>query len=163
MYGAEPWYNNSDDQFNKWGECAKVKNLTIIDGGAQFDLPSIKDVGFMFNGCKNLTSIDVSNFDTSTVTNMASMFSNCSNLTSIDLSNFNTNKVINMDGMFCNCLSLVEIVGTLDLTSCTNVHKMFKNCYELKGVHLKNVPRTLDFTYIGGTEGVTYIIDNYID
>ena len=33
VYGAEPWYNN-DSIYFVWKEHSKVKNLTIIDGGA---------------------------------------------------------------------------------------------------------------------------------
>ena len=94
---------------------------------------------------------------------MSGMFANCKALISLDLSSFDTNKVANMCGMFKGCNLLIEITGVLDLSSCTNVYRMFENCDKLRNVHLKNVPRTLDFEYSGGIEGTTYIIDNYID
>jgi len=46
----------------------------------------------MFDGCSNLTNINLSSFDTKNVTNMGSIFSGCSNLTNINLSSFNTKK-----------------------------------------------------------------------
>lgn len=54
----------------------------------------------MFNDCRSLTSLDVSQFDTSKVTNMGYMFFNCNLLTSLDVSNFNTSNVTRMDTMF---------------------------------------------------------------
>ena len=64
----------------------------------------------MFEGCTNLTNIDLSSFNTQNVTNMEGMFFNCSNLTNIDLSSFNTQKVTKMSGMFDGCYNLKEII-----------------------------------------------------
>jgi len=60
----------------------------------------------MFDGCKSLTNIDLSNFNTQNVINMVSMFSWCNSLKNIDLSNFNTQNVTNMNFMFNCCESL---------------------------------------------------------
>ena len=46
----------------------------------------------MFNNCKSLTSIDLTNFNIENNTNMGFMFSCCSSLTSIDVSNINIKK-----------------------------------------------------------------------
>lgn len=137
-------------------------NLTSIDA-SNFNALDIPRLNRMFSGCTNLTSINLTNFNISKVTNLANMFQYCRKLKSLDVSSFDTNKVANMCGMFCNCNLLIEITGVLDLSSCTNVYRMFENCDKLRNVHLKNVPRTLDFEYSGGIEGTTYIIDNYID
>ena len=157
-YGRKPWYNSY-----QWQDASKVSDLTTINGGAKFSVKNAIDLRSMFEGCSSLTSLDLSNFDTSNVTSMTYMFGNCKALISLDLSSFDTNKVANMCGMFKGCNLLIEITGVLDLSSCTNVYRMFENCDKLRNVHLKNVPRTLDFEYSGGIEGTTYIIDNYID
>ena len=60
----------------------------------------------MFNECKSLKSIDLSNFNTQNVTNMNDMFRECKSLKSIDLSNFNTQNVTNMSDMFKGCIFL---------------------------------------------------------
>ena len=44
-------------------------------------------MGFMFSGCDNLTSLDLSGFDTSQVTNMSDMFNGCYELTNLDMRN----------------------------------------------------------------------------
>ena len=63
-----------------------------------------------FNGCDNLTNINLSNFNTKNVMNMSKMFSNCFKLTNINLSNFNTQNVMNMSGMFSKCNNLTNII-----------------------------------------------------
>ena len=47
----------------------------------------------MFQGCKSLTSINLSSFDTSNVKNMGSMFDKCHSLISLNLSNFDTSSL----------------------------------------------------------------------
>ena len=66
-------------------------------------------MSYMFRGCSDLTSLDLSNFDTSQVTNMSYMFRGCSGLTSLNISNFDTSQVTIMDGMFNGCTSLKTI------------------------------------------------------
>ena len=117
----------------------------------------------MFQYCNKLTGIPNLNIDTSEVTDMALMFDSCYALTNLNLSNFDTSNVTDMYGMFYYCKSLTDFIGSLDLNSCTNVENMFKRCNPNAHIHLKNVPRSLDFSNSGGIKGQQYIIDNYID
>ena len=96
-------------------------------------------------------------------TNMAEFFSGYSLIETLDLSDWDTSNVTIMSLMFVNCIALKSVTGSLDLSSCTNVHSMFLMCNPNANIHLKNVPRSLDFSNSGGTEGQQYIIDNYID
>jgi surface protein len=66
----------------------------------------------MFDGCSNLTTLDLSSFNTSSVTNMNGMFGYCKKLTTLDLSSFNTSAVTNMYSTFYDCTSLTTIIGT---------------------------------------------------
>ena len=63
----------------------------------------------MFNYCKNIKSLDLSNFDTSSVKTMQSMFQSCTNLESLNISSFNTENVYNMSYMFYGCKALTDI------------------------------------------------------
>ena len=64
----------------------------------------------MFQGCKELESLDLSNFDTSNVIDMGYMFNKCNKLKEIKgIDNFNINKVINMDNMFEECSELKNL------------------------------------------------------
>ena len=68
----------------------------------------------MFNGCRGLTSLDVSNFNTSNVINMSYMFAGCSNSTTIYAGcDWSTTNVTNSDNMFNTCTSLVGSMGTV--------------------------------------------------
>ena len=46
----------------------------------------VTTMGYMFNGCNGLTSLDLRSFNTSQVTSMAGMFRGCSKLTQINVS-----------------------------------------------------------------------------
>lgn len=90
----------------------------------------------MFNGCRKLTSLDMSGWNTSKVTDMSYMFNSCSNLTSLDLSHFNTSNVENMSGMFSSCQKLTSL--NLSGLNTSNVHSMgsmFFNCTSLETIN----------------------------
>ena len=82
--------------------CSNLTELNI----SSFDTRKVTDMYNMFSGCTGLTSLDLSHFDTRSVCRINSMFAGCSNLTDLDLSNFSTSKVINMKDMFSDCSSL---------------------------------------------------------
>ena len=48
----------------------------------------------MFNGCKSLISLNLSNFVTSKMENMENMFNGCESLKIIDFSNLDVNSVV---------------------------------------------------------------------
>ena len=95
------------------------------------------------------------------------MFDACIRLPSLNISGMNTISCTDMSYMFAYCTNLQEIIcqDGLDLSSCESVDCMFNGCDSYNGepLHLKNVPRELDFSNIGGTEGTHYVIDNYLD
>jgi surface protein len=93
----------------------------------------------MFKGCTGLTYINLDNFDTSKVTDMESMFEGCSNLTSLNLK-FNTTKVQYMNKMFKDCISLENLYfKNINTSSLGTMHQMFYNCRSLKYVNLYNL------------------------
>ena len=57
-------------------------------------------MSYMFSGCSNLTTLDLSNFDTSNTLNMKNMFTNCNSLISLNLSHFNVSLINNTENMF---------------------------------------------------------------
>ena len=108
---------------NYINEPLKVKEI-IINNISQNDIKRIYDLNTneneikliwdikltttssMFDTCKYIIEIDLSNFDASEVTEMNNMFCSCSSLTSINLSNMETSKVSNMLATFEGCQSL---------------------------------------------------------
>ena len=100
----------------------------------------------------SLTTIEgLENLNTSAVTDMGGMFFGCSNLTSLNLSNFNTSKVTNMEGMFRDCSGLKTIINT-QTWRCEKSQDMFKGCTQLKGA-VKYDASKLDVTMANPTTG----------
>ena len=124
---------------NMFQSCTELPNLNL----SNFNTSSVTSMRYMFMGCNKLTSLDLSNFNTSSVTDMLGMFKNCNKLTSLDLSNFNTSQITSTNYMFQTCEYLQNIIGVLDVISCTTVTKMFDNCYNLQSFTLKNIKRNL--------------------
>ncbi|MBO7433567.1 MAG: BspA family leucine-rich repeat surface protein, partial [Salinivirgaceae bacterium] len=89
-----------------------------------------------FYGFNDMTTIEnIEYLNTSEVTDMSYMFDGCTNLTSLDLNKFNTAKVIGMDYMFDGCTNLETILVANDwtTTSVTTSDNMFNGCTSLKG------------------------------
>ena len=107
-----------------------------------------------FNGCINLTNVDLSNIDTRKVTDMRGMFSGCNSLTGLDLSKFNTEKVSDMSWMFSNCIGLNDLnLSAFDTKKVTNMSYMFNyctglTCLDLSGFNTGNVTDMSDMFYI---------------
>jgi len=87
-----------------------IENLVSIKFLDEFKGKKITSTSYLFEGCFNLTSLDISNLNTEYVEDMSYMFANCRKLTSIDLTNFNTKNVKNMNRMFANCQALKNLL-----------------------------------------------------
>nr|WP_220431722.1 BspA family leucine-rich repeat surface protein [Segatella copri] len=97
------------------------------------------NMGYMFQDCISLMSLDLSHFDTSKVTDMSYMFANCSSLTSLDLSHFDTSKVTGMSYMFANCSKLTTLdLSGWDISKVTYSGKlqMFDRCSKLQTIRM---------------------------
>ena len=112
--------------FSGFSACTSITGLDKLDTSKAVSMSS------MFNGCENLTSLDLSNFNTSGVTSMLEMFNNCKSLTSLDLSNFDTSKVTSMRKMFAGCSGLTSLdLSKFNTAQVTDMYKMFSSCYGL--------------------------------
>ena len=104
-------------------------NLTGIKGIEYLNTENVTNMGFMFNSCKVLTSLNLSNFNTEKVTDMQGMFGECWDLTSLDLTSFNTEKVTNMRQMFYNCSDLTSLnLSNFNTEKVMYMSNMFYNC-----------------------------------
>ena len=94
----------------------------------------------MFQLCKELEYLDLSNFDTSNVNDMEGMFNKCNKLKEIKgINQFNTVKVKNMRVMFHNCYELKYLdLSNFDTSKVTNMIGMFDSCNKLKYLNLLN-------------------------
>ena len=116
-----------------------MTNLTAIEGIENLNTSNVTDMGWMFYGCQNLASLDVSNFDTSNVEYMNSMFCRCQRLTSLNVRNFDTNKVTSMSWMFGYCNSLTSLdVSNFDTSNVKNMYGMFAGCSGLTSLDVSD-------------------------
>lgn len=110
---------------------------TMTEVPDTLDTSGLTTMANMFNGCKSLTSIDLSGFDTSKVTNMSGMFYGCNALTTLDVSKFNTSKVTVMSNMFAGCIALSKLDLTgFDTSNVTTMSGMFNGCNALATLDL---------------------------
>ena len=113
---------------NMFNGCSNITSIDLTG----LDTSRVNNMTNMFNGCSKLTSLDVSGFNTSNVINMSNMFYKCGKLTSLDVSGFNTGNVTNMTNMFNGCGNLTSLdVSGFDTSKVTNMSYMFQNCSKL--------------------------------
>ena len=118
---------------------SSCKNLVTIENISYLNTSEMTDMSYMFYGCENLQSLDVSNFNTESVTDMSVMFRKCKNLQSLDVSNFNTAKVKNMDNMFADCWRLQSLdLSNFNTENVTNMQFMFYWCNNLQSLNVSN-------------------------
>ena len=112
-------------------------NLASITGLEKVNTSKVTTMDYMFDGCRSLTSLDVSNFDWSSVQTMSCMFRRCSGLTNINLDNFNASSATNFVSVFDGCTSLEAInISDANTSSAINMSSMFSGCQALTELNL---------------------------
>lgn len=156
---ADGGVNGSEACRNLFAGCI---SLTAIDFGGAFHTDGCQDMKWMFYGCSELKTLDVTFFDTSRVTMMQAMFRECADLTELDLSSFDTSRVQNMAQMFSSCSELEYIdLSHFDTSSLENMSYMFSACKYLRSVEIGSfdTSRVTDmegvFNYCGELEDLT--------
>ena len=92
---------------NGYGLFSYLNNLQSIDGMEYFDVSDVTLMRSMFQGCSNLSTLDLSNWNTSKVKLMNNMFNGCSNLSTIYVSDlWDTSNLSNSAGMFTGATNL---------------------------------------------------------
>lgn len=88
----------------------------------------------MFSKCYKLESI-IQKFNTINVIHMDNLFEDCKALISIDISNFNIQKVSMLNNFFHNCQNL-KYVNLPIIKNVTSTINMFNGCITLKSINL---------------------------
>lgn len=131
-------YFDTSNVINMGSMFQNCRSLTSLDL-SDFDTSNVTVMTAMFYDCISLTSLDMNNFTTDKVTNMSAMLGNCKALTKVDISYFNTEKVVNMSGMFQNCNNLEILnINSFDTSNVTNMSVMFEECNKLTKLDLSN-------------------------
>lgn len=115
-----------------WFEgCSQLTDIDL----SNLRTSSVKEIARMFSGCANLANIDMSTFTSAQYTSTNSLFKGCSSLTTLDLSTLNTSEVTDMASMFegCGNLSTVLIGNNWETGKVTSSDNMFLDCNKLRG------------------------------
>ena len=93
----------------------------------------VKNMSYMFYGCKDLESLDLSGWDTSNVTDMRWIFCVCEGLKSIDMSGWKTFNVKNMSNMFYDCTNLKSLnLSGWNISNVGYMYGIFNGCDALE-------------------------------
>lgn len=94
----------------------------------------------MFQGCDQMTKVDLSGLDGSLVSSLADMFDGCASLTSVDLGGLSGSSPEEADSMFYGCSSLVSVdLSGINGSSISSLEGMFNSCSELVSVALPDL------------------------
>lgn len=124
----------SGDSNSQWGTYT-LEREKINNGNGD----ALTYLGYAYDHCHKLKSLDISGLDTHNVTNMQNMFCYCLQLPGIlDLRHFNVVKVTTFNSMFYECDQLLEINLTgwnpAALTG-AGLNSMFYNCLSVKHIY----------------------------
>ena len=124
-----------NDMSYMFDNCRSLKNLDL----SNLDTFNLIKMSQTFSNCWSLTSLNFNGFNTSLVTTFMGMFNNCSSLISLDLSSFNTSQVSFLNSMFYFCTSLTSInLSSFNTSNVLTMDKMFFECNKLKSLDLSN-------------------------
>ena len=118
-----------------FNDCKDIKKIDM----SNFVSSQVTSMLNMFTKCSSLVSLDLSHLDTSQVIDMQNMFIYCTNLKYLNVSNFKTSKTKYMTNMFNECNSLTSLdVSNFDTSNVIQMGPMFSGCSNLKSIDLSN-------------------------
>lgn len=119
---------------------SEYKNLTKIEGIDYLDTGSVTSTSNMFQGCRSLTSLDLSNLNLQNVVDASKMFDNCLLLTSLSFGNNDFKNVKDASYMFYQCRSIISLdISKFHMTSVTDTSHMFDGCVLIKNIDAGNI------------------------
>lgn len=127
--------------------CSNLKSVDLT----YMNLQKVEDMSYMFNYCLALKTVYLKGLNTYKVKNMKSMFELCTSLEYLDLSSFNTQKVENVQKMFFECRTLKAIYAStmfvVNITNPTPKADMFSGCYNLASESMSYKPAYVNGDY----------------
>ena len=120
-------------------KCVNIKEIPNLNNLFYYK-NNIKDIGMLFNGCKNLKKINGDKWYADNITNMSYAFNRCESLEEIHLGkNFTSNNVKNMCGLFNGCTKLKNLpsaVSSWEIPNVEDISIMFQGCQALTSVNI---------------------------
>ena len=110
--------------------------LTEIKGIKNLNTSNVSDMAYMFAGCSNLKSVDLTYMNLQNVEDMSYMFYYCLALNTVYLKGLNTYNVKYMNSMFELCKSLEHLdISSFNTQNVKNFQRMFYECNSLKAIY----------------------------
>lgn len=127
--------------------------ITSVTFGSNFHADNLTSTMSMFDGCENLTSVDLANFnaENGTLKNVSYMFKLCRKLPTIEFGDgFNTENATAWDCMFLDCNAATSInVSSLKTFSATSMIQIFQRCNSVRELDLSawDMNKVTNLTY----------------
>lgn len=86
-----------------------LESVEEIIGLENLDISELTSLAYMFAGCKELQSLDLSSWDIGRITDLSGTFAHMEKLKTLNFSNWDTSNVINFSYLFCNTPSLDKL------------------------------------------------------
>ena len=132
-FGENFKVGNVDTMSFMFYHCSSLKSIDVSNWGEASRLYYVNN---LFNGCASLTEFDSTGFIASP-TDMGYMFNGCTNIVSINLSSFTRTGIARYQRLMCDCVHLKEaFIPNFDLSRFTDLNasannpgrsEMFKN------------------------------------
>lgn len=149
--------SNVSDMAYMFAGCSNLKSVDLT----YMNLQNVEDMSYMFYYCLALKTVYLKGLNTYKVKNMNSMFEFCTSLGYLDLSSFNTQNVQNFQKMFYECRSLKAIYASpmfvVNITKPTSKADMFSGCFKLAGESMSYNPAYVNGDYAKFDRG--YFLD----
>ena len=137
----------------------KIKNIQFSLRIKLIEKETIDDMSYMFEGCKNLISLeDISNWDTCNIKDMSYMFSKCISLKSLPdiIYKWDISKVTNISGLFHSCdnLSYLPDLSKWNTINIINMKELFYGCkslYSLPDISKWNTNKVINMSQLFST------------
>lgn len=126
-------------------------SLSEIKGIENIDTSSLNVLSGAFEGCKNLTYLNLDNFVGNYPTSIRGIFSGCIKLQEVSLRNLITTNIQDMSSMCMSCDALTQLYlgDNWDMRSVTGTTYMFDYCRNLTTVDgkISNISVNIDLHY----------------
>lgn len=122
---------------------------------ANTNTSNLTTMQYMFYGCQNITSLDVSNFDTSKVTSLYNCFRNCTKLMNLDVSRWDTSNVTNFQDLFYSSgirylnVSNWDLSKSSETTYSAGCAQIFRDMGSLQTIDCQNTKVPEKVYYLG--------------
>ena len=137
-YKAIPDLSTVTSVDSMFKNCPTVETMQI----AGLDLSSCITAKEMFYGCSSLIGVDMSKVTfSSALQDVSGMFEGCSDMSWVNVTGMNTSGVVSAEAMFRGCTGLTEITGitSLSMPYAQTFTDMFAYCTSLTSLDLSNL------------------------